>query len=387
MTPNVGLGSQGEIQRGWGLWLTSVLAVIIAGLFVIARIIQRCQKKSGLGTDDYMIIAALVFSVLLTLTECQAVVHGYGRRWATLPRGSRMVARKWFYGANVIYKVVLMFNKISVVCLYNRIFSVSNKTFRVCCHAMNAWILASGLAFIIATIFQCTPIAAFWDRSIVGFKCFKNEPWWISYATTQITTDLVLLAMPVPQILKLSMGRAEKFGLCLIFGTGAFVTFSSIFRATTIAASASDPDPTWGPIPATIWSVIEANIGIVCSCLPMLRGPFLRLFGPLLGARHNRTRRQSYQLSAQAHSTSITAHHKDDIYYSQDFQRSDSEQAIIEDDSTSAHKNDSRSRRGSGIFVTNEFSVVTIEEKRKSQARSEAYDEERHTAEDLHIHI
>lgn len=71
MTPNVGLGTQGEVQRGWGLWLTSVLAVILAGMFVAARMGQRYIKRSGLGLDDYMITAALAFSVLLTLTECQ----------------------------------------------------------------------------------------------------------------------------------------------------------------------------------------------------------------------------------------------------------------------------------------------------------------------------
>lgn len=120
-----------------------------------------------------------------------------------------------------MYKVVLLFNKISVVCLYYRIFAVSTKSFRVACHVMNTWIIASGLAFIIATVFQCTPVAAFWDRSIQGYKCFKNEPWWISYAVTQITTDFMLLAMPVRQILLLSMGRAEKVGICLVFGTGA----------------------------------------------------------------------------------------------------------------------------------------------------------------------
>ena len=116
---------------------------------------------------------------------------------------------------------MLLFTKVSVVCLYYRIFAVSTKTFGVVCHVVQAWIVASGLAYIIATIFQCTPIAAFWDRSIVGFRCFKNEPWWISYAVIQITTDFLLLGMPIPQIFKLSMGRAEKLGICLVFGTGA----------------------------------------------------------------------------------------------------------------------------------------------------------------------
>jgi hypothetical protein len=71
MPPNVGLGTQGPVQRGWGLWLTSVLAVLIAAAFVGARFVQRLVKRSGLGWDDYMIIAALISSGLLSLTECQ----------------------------------------------------------------------------------------------------------------------------------------------------------------------------------------------------------------------------------------------------------------------------------------------------------------------------
>lgn len=73
MAPNVGLGTQGPVQRGWALWLTSVLAVVIAAIFVGARLAQRLSKRSGLGMDDYMIILALISSGLLSLTECQGV--------------------------------------------------------------------------------------------------------------------------------------------------------------------------------------------------------------------------------------------------------------------------------------------------------------------------
>ncbi|KAF1845979.1 uncharacterized protein K460DRAFT_312988 [Cucurbitaria berberidis CBS 394.84] len=377
MAPNVGLGTQGPVQRGWGLWLTSVLAVVIAALFVAARLGQRLTKRSGFGMDDYMIIVALICSGLLSLTECQAVVYGYGRHWTSLPHDSRMTARKWFYGANIMYKVVLMFNKISVVCLYYRIFSVSTRYFRIVCHVMNGWIISSGLAFIIATVFQCTPVAAFWDRSIPGFKCFKNEPWWISYATTQITTDFMLLAMPIRQILLLSMGRAEKLGICLVFGTGAFVTFASIYRATTIASSASNPDPTWGPVPATIWSVIEANTGIICACLPMLRAPFVRLFGPLLGSHTRRGstgRRPSHQLTWGSGQPRLGSHKTDVSHVLPAIDR-DSEEGIVKDEDILADgRAISHSRRGSGIFVTNEFSVVTELEKKKRQSQCDGQD-------------
>ena len=34
-----------------------------------------------------------------------------------------------------------------------------------------------------------------------------------------------------------------------------------------------------GPIPATTWAVIEANSGIIAACLPLLRQPFVNIFG------------------------------------------------------------------------------------------------------------
>ena len=59
MAPSVGLGTEGPVQRGWDLWIVSVVMVSVAGLFVIARFIERIRRR-GLGIDDWMILAALV---------------------------------------------------------------------------------------------------------------------------------------------------------------------------------------------------------------------------------------------------------------------------------------------------------------------------------------
>ncbi len=40
----------------------------------------------------------------------------------------------------------------------------------------------------------------------------------------------------------------------------------------------TNPSHAGGPIPATIWSVIEANSGIICACLPKLRQPLSAIF-------------------------------------------------------------------------------------------------------------
>ncbi|KAF1945366.1 hypothetical protein EJ02DRAFT_369783 [Clathrospora elynae] len=362
MAPNVGLGTQGPVQRGWGLWLTSVLTIIIAGLFVSARLLQRFVKQIGLGIDDWMIILALGSSVMLSVTEIQAVVHGYGRHFDTLSLDDSMTARKWFYVANVIYKLVLMLTKFSVVCVYYRIFGITRKSFRIACYVMGVWILVSGVGFVVATIVQCTPIAAFWEKDIPGSRCFNNEPWWVSYAVTQIVTDFMLLVMPIGQILKLSMGKVEKLGLILVFGTGGFVTFTSIYRATTLAKSSSVVDPTWDPIPATVWTVIESNAGIVCASLPMLRGPFLRGLGSVFGSRLS-SKSESYKMpirnDPKTDNNNIISHTCSDM-------ERGSEDEIIKDDVFP-------DSRGNNIYVTNEFGVVEdeLERRKRSDASSE----------------
>jgi hypothetical protein len=52
------------------LWLVSVLGVCLSAVFVIARLAQRLSK-TGLGMNDYMILASPVASGLLSMIECQ----------------------------------------------------------------------------------------------------------------------------------------------------------------------------------------------------------------------------------------------------------------------------------------------------------------------------
>lgn len=132
----------------------------------------------------------------------------------------------------------------SVCQMYYRIFAVSSKSFRNSCHAVQAIIVSSGLAFTLGTIWQCRPIAAFWNTETADAWCFSQTPWWISFSVVQITLDFVLLGLPVKEVMKLNMTRVEKLGLTAVFCTGLFVTFTSIFRATTLASSARNPDPT-----------------------------------------------------------------------------------------------------------------------------------------------
>ncbi|OAX81977.1 hypothetical protein ACJ72_03680 [Emergomyces africanus] len=266
-----GKSTPGHPSRGWDLWIVSTAMVIVAGLFVCARLLGR-YMSGGFQIDDYTIFAALINSVILSITENMAVAHGYGRHALDLAKEEKILALKWFFAAQVFYKIVITLAKMSILFLYMRIFYIE-RYFRWACTLLNIFIGAHGIAFVLATIWQCHPVAGFWDKSIPGFHCVKRHPFWLSFSVINICTDVVMLVLPVQEVLRLNLHRREKLALVLVFSLGAFVCITSIVRATTLASSSSSKDGTWAAIPATVWSVVECNTGIICACLPMIRQP------------------------------------------------------------------------------------------------------------------
>lgn len=199
-----------------------------------------------------------------------------------------------------MYKVVITLDKVAILLLYYRIFNV-HRGFRIASHCVNTLIVTSGLAFIIATIFQCTPVSGVWSKGYEQMTCIDSKAFWISYAALNIVTDIILLAMPIRQVSRLQISTLDKVGLSLVFCTGLFFTGTTIARTTTLAASANNKDATWGPIPATVWSVIEPNVGIIAACLPALRRPFSFLVRPFI--RDSQMPRDSKEYSSRGRSS------------------------------------------------------------------------------------
>ncbi|KAF1847619.1 uncharacterized protein K460DRAFT_426377 [Cucurbitaria berberidis CBS 394.84] len=64
----------------------------------------------------------------------------------------------------------------------------------------------------------------------------------------------------------------EKIMLYGVFLLGGFVTITSILRVTVVANSVrNQKDQIWNFIQRGIWNLVEANLGIICACLPMLK--------------------------------------------------------------------------------------------------------------------
>lgn len=228
----MGFPTDGVDNQGWKLYITSLVMIITAGLFVIFRVTTRVTMNK-LGWDDAAVVVSLVslfvfvwVALLTSLRLCSIVVStcmqlaihsGYGMHKLDLTPPERGTALKMFFIAQTPYKVTVCLNKIAAILLYLRLFV--SKDFRMACFVVMGIIVAWSIGGVGATIWQCIPIEASWNKNIDG-NCIDSNKFWIAYAVMNILTDVMVLVLPIPSIMRLQMSMRDRLLLCCVFLLG-----------------------------------------------------------------------------------------------------------------------------------------------------------------------
>ncbi|KAH6606110.1 integral membrane [Trichoderma cornu-damae] len=277
----MGFPADGVENHGWKLYITSLVVIGNAGFFVLLRCASRIYLFN-FGSDDVVIIISLLFSIVLSVAIQLAIENGYGMHKDDLTVAELTTALRWFFIAQTPYKVTVCLNKVATILLYLRIFVT--KKFQIAAYTVMAIIVAWSIGAVGATIFQCIPIEGAWDKRVAA-KCINSDMFWVAYAVMNILTDVMVLALPIPPIVTLQLSTRTKLMLCALFTMGGFVVITSILRAASVRNSIGNKaDSTWDFIDRGMWTLIEANAGIIGACLPTLRQPLSRLFPQIFGS-------------------------------------------------------------------------------------------------------
>lgn len=137
---------------------------------------------------------------------------------------------KVYYFDEDLYLTALPLVKISMLLFYLRIFP--QKWFRLSCFAAMACCAAYAIAFLLVSVFQCTPIHYAWndwDGEHSGHCTDINAQGWSS-AALNVILDIVVIGLPMPLIAKLQLNKRKKFLVFLMFSVGFVVTAVSILR-------------------------------------------------------------------------------------------------------------------------------------------------------------
>lgn len=91
-------------------------------------------------------------------------------------------------------------------------------------------------------------------------------------------TDIAVAVLPLPVIKTLNLPKAQKLALTFVFCLGGITCVVSLMRLQSLYAVSVSEDISWDNPMAALWSNLEVNIGIICSCLPTLKTCVMRVF-------------------------------------------------------------------------------------------------------------
>ena len=111
--------------------------------------------------------------------------------------------------------------KLSVLLLYRRIFvgPIFKKFSLGVCILVGIW----SLAFFLAYAFECkTHITALWTSTEeIAEYCINTNAIDLGFGISDVLTDILVIAIPLPIILKLQMSAANKVGVGAAFMLGS----------------------------------------------------------------------------------------------------------------------------------------------------------------------
>ncbi|KAI1299553.1 hypothetical protein F5Y03DRAFT_408721 [Xylaria venustula] len=242
------------------------------------RLAARRGRHIKLGLDDWLSTAALLFFILYATTTILAVPYGLGKHiWATDPSVAYIIG---LFNA-VAYVAVNWFIKLSILAFYKRVFTLHVPWFRFSVYSCLVYTTGWFIGTLLAAVFQCTPVDFFWSQYNIHLNprpkgsCYVNGPALvISSSALNSIGDVVILVLPIIMIVQLQLPRPKRIAVGLVFATGAFAVAAGLTRLSqSVSVTREDADSTWITADIYLWTVIEAGVGLICSCLPVV-GPF-----------------------------------------------------------------------------------------------------------------
>ncbi|KAL2823211.1 hypothetical protein BDW59DRAFT_180784 [Aspergillus cavernicola] len=271
----------------------TISTLIIATLFVAARMFTRLKLIKRLSWDDGLIFLAWVLAFGLSFSICYGTSKGIGLHFTNIPPEWLPQLGPSIYAFTVLYYPAVMVTKASILVLYLRIFG-SNKFATRGAVLIIVIITFAYVSLTFVKAFRCQPISAAWQLPAHGtVKCIDIVIIHLASTPVNVVTDFAIIMLPIPILTNLRLPRRQKILLILTFALAAFDLIVSIIRIVFLEQALLrkalqsilqgfqapvDPDITYSESLAFMWSAVEVNIMIVCACMLALKPLVVRIF-------------------------------------------------------------------------------------------------------------
>lgn len=115
--------------------------------------------------------------------------------------------------------LAFLFTKTSMLFFYLRL--ATEPRFRIICYLSIAYTTLSSIAVLLVNLFGCTPISGSWDRRPSDHSiCITTPAFYYCSEISNAFTDLLLIVLPIPILVRLQLRWQVKLGLVAMFTMG-----------------------------------------------------------------------------------------------------------------------------------------------------------------------
>ncbi|EWZ36558.1 hypothetical protein ACJA88_003578 [Fusarium oxysporum] len=247
----------------------------IAVFSIVLRTVTKSYRFSQWGADDYLIIAASLFTGVQCIIMGLMTFAGLGRNIWTLDDSTITTFHIYLLVVQYAYVLSLCLIKLSILYFFLRTFP--DPTFRLIIKCTIAFNIVTTIIVTICGALQRQPIHLLWD----GWKEYPprgitlNIPAIIFFhAGVNIALDVWMFALPLTQLYSLGLQPKKKAGVMVIFGVGIFLIAASCIRIPYLLDFTRTLNASSNAQGFVVWSNIESGVGILVACMPHMQPIF-----------------------------------------------------------------------------------------------------------------
>ncbi|KAL4956114.1 hypothetical protein BDW69DRAFT_181913 [Aspergillus filifer] len=257
--------------------------IVLTTLVVALRIAGRPPCSDSFGIDDAIGLITYCTAMVDTAVMLAGVKVGWGTDMWALNKQDIIQQMKLFYIGIIYFYFSVSISKLAILFFYLRIFTT--QTFKKVTYGLIALCSAYAIAVIFQSAFDCSPPSYFWTRfdgvsqgTCLPYAAFKVMP------PINIALDVVVMVLPLPLLLRLNLPWAKKLRVISMFSVGILIIIAGTLRMTHLYHSITAYNITYNGGEISYFGVIEADVSVICTCMPAIAALLKRILPRLFGS-------------------------------------------------------------------------------------------------------
>ncbi|RBR12218.1 uncharacterized protein FIESC28_08704 [Fusarium coffeatum] len=266
---------QSLLIESWVLW--------VLGLFIVTCRLASRRLKLGkwslLAIEDYLMIFALInfTGVVVSINEVAKNGSNYmapdvAAKLTPEGKSAAIFGSKMTFVLEIFALTAVWTIKACLLFLYARLTQGTSIKQRWAVRFVSAFCVVTYIVVIFLFVFfWCSPTPEYWAVPVNPDKmqCATYYSHMITATACNIASDIMLILLPIPIVINISLSRKRRIGLCCVFGLGLFNILAAVLNRYY---NFSNPNS----YVFLYWYVAESGVALWVGNLPLC-WPVLRL--------------------------------------------------------------------------------------------------------------